>query len=157
MRRTCTNGLTALDKDDFAGGFNKQNLKALRPLLESALADIEEQIGVKIELGSFRFNDAQFTTRMTVKSPGRAKDSAEQEFKLMANCYGLKPEWFGKSFKKGSKVFTIIALDMKKRKYPVICSCADGKQYKLPAEDVALVMTNQSKMLSEVVRSAGTN
>lgn len=131
MRRTKHNGEVA-PTDNWGGGFDRRKAAAMRSVIDAKLAELSQATGLQFSIGNIKFNDAEMSTRLTVTCPERAQDHLRRDWEVMARHYGLKPEWFGKSFTQGGKTFTIVRLDTKKRRYPVICDRSDGKQYKFP-------------------------
>jgi len=113
--------------------FNEQNLREIREALESALAIVEEETGLSIELGSCRFlpHSAKFKVEVkTVDRDGRAFDEGAANFKVFAKDFGLEPEYLGRVFVSNSIEYTITGLKPRNKKYPIIATRADGKSFK---------------------------
>jgi len=110
--------------------FDKPTLKTVREALAAALDGPQEELGIKLEIGdNISFNANTFTTKLTGSL--FSHDPLAEDWEKYAHVYDLDVTWLGKQFPSNGKTFTIVGLDTKKRKYPVIASCGD-KQYKFP-------------------------
>ena len=117
---------------------NKVELKKFRSEFEKAVAKLEKSYGVEIGLGNISFDEKKFTTKLTVtnkQTSAQKKSDKKTEFVKYANLVGLKPSHFGKTFKQGSKVYTVSGINMKKRKNVVELTC-NGSIYMGSAETV---------------------
>ena len=92
------------------------------------------------------FGDFDLKVSMTLQMISEEAQEAKENKKealwvLYAPSFGLKPEWFGKTFNCQNKTFEIIDLQHRKHKFPVICNCKeDGKEYKFGPETVIRYM-----------------
>lgn len=66
-----------------------------------------------------------------------AENLDKREWDLYCRNFGLKPEHFGKSFKQGKGIYTIVQLKPNSPKYPIIAVSERGARYKFPASVVA--------------------
>ena len=113
--------------------FDKPTLKMVRKELQSSLDDLQEKLGIQLKIGNIRFDASTFTTKLEASLVGH--DPLAEEWEKYANRFGLDATWIGKKFLSNLEMHTIIGLDTKRRKYPVITTC-DGKKYKFPADIV---------------------
>lgn len=95
--------------------------RTLRAALEKALANVTDDFGVGISLGSMNFMpgpDGQMTVKLTV-TPAQvsatgtvsAKTPEEAAFERYASMYGMEPEWLGKTLMLGGREYTIAGLN----------------------------------------------
>ena len=111
--------------------FDKPTLKIVREALADALDGLQEELGIKLKIGTnISFDANTFTTKLTGSL--FSHDPLAEDWEKYAHVYDLDVTWLGKQFPSNGKTFTIVGLDTKKRKYPVIASCGD-QQYKFPA------------------------
>lgn len=113
---------------------------------QDLLAPLAEEFGVTLEPQSGRYTDDSYTFKIVFKATTEGGKPADYE--RSATLLNLPLDSWGKTFKdmRGSEV-TIIGLDLKKRKYPVICKLADGKQIRYMATTVqfALKMADDAR------------
>ncbi len=125
--------------------FNKQNLKALRPEIQAVLDMIKDEYGVKFEIGNIRFSSDEFTCKLTATTENHKSDTGSNiqlTWPLICGEYGLKPEDQGKTFtfvNTNNKhlfghVFTVKSINLKKKKFPVVCIREDGKSYNFTSQ-----------------------
>jgi hypothetical protein len=77
---------------------------------------------------------------------GVVETSERKDFKVLANTYGLKPEWLDKSFKQGGNTHTIVGLARSRSKNPVMCINESSKKtFIFPTETVSAFMSIQDK------------
>ena len=111
--------------------FDKPTLKMVREALAATLDGLQEELGIQLKIGnSISFSANTFTTKLTGSL--FSHDPLAEDWEKYAHVYDLDVTWIGKQFPSNGKTYTIVGLDTKKRKYPVIASCGD-KQYKFPA------------------------
>jgi hypothetical protein len=76
---------------------------------------------------------------------GTAETRERTAFKLQADFFTLKPEWLDKTFSFGGDDYTIIGLNTKAYKAPVLATQAsNGKTYKFKADHVKMMMLAQN-------------
>lgn len=100
--------------------FKKYNIKIVG---RSARVDASE--------GYYKFK-IQFDTVQGVEVRNA---QAENTFRRFAVSSGLNPDWFGKKFRMGNRVFTITGFNPRKHKKPVELE-ANGKNFCASAEQV---------------------
>lgn len=111
-------------------------LKAIRPEIEAALAEVAEKHGIKFHCANAKYSAHDFTFQLKgeVLATDDGKSPAEAEWSKSAYLFGLDHVPFGATFKNGTKVFTITALDFKKRKYPILADDQNGRGFKFPVD-----------------------
>ena len=98
---------------------NKVELKKFRSEFEKSVAKLEKEFGVEIGMGNMSFDEQKFTTKLTVtnkRTSAQKKSDGKKSFEVLAPMVGLEKSHYGKTFKQGSKVFTVSGINMKKRK-----------------------------------------
>jgi hypothetical protein len=123
--------------------FDKPTLKMVREAIQSSLDGLQVDLGIQLKIGTMRFDDSTFTTKLEASLFGH--DPLAEEWEKYANRFGLDATWIGKKFHYIGKTYTIVGLDTKKRKYPVMTAC-DGKKYKFPADIVVKRMSIVERM-----------
>jgi len=92
--------------------------------------------------GNFTASNCTYKVEAAVVGESGAVASREYEqYKQYCNMYNLKPEWLDQTFKLAGDTFTIIGLNPRKHKNPVLCKKAsNGKTYIFTPDDVRLRM-----------------
>tara|TARA_R110000823_G_C15772361_1_gene484185 strand:- start:370 stop:792 length:423 start_codon:yes stop_codon:yes gene_type:complete len=127
--------------------FNKENLTELRQAINNSLNLIGRTFGIQIELGNVSFQDYNFTGKIQANlEPKNGELFTKQaiDYKAFHTRFGLEKEWLGKSFQRHGKTYTVIGLNTKAPKYPVICSNS-GKEFKVPVDAVKLGFYSTSR------------
>ena len=101
--------------------FDKPTLKTVREALATALDGLQGELGINLEIGNISYSANQFTAKLTGSLLGH--DPLADEWERYANIYDLDVTWIGRGFVFNGKTYTVVGLDTKKRKYPVIASC----------------------------------
>ena len=125
--------------------FNRTALKQLREDLNKALEEVAAQHNIIVDVGnaSFTSDTATFKLNLIIKGEGveNREDARvakyEKDFNTYHNMFGIDKDVLGKTFKDRTKQFTILGLDTKKRKYPIIAKDQNGKQFKLSSEQLS--------------------
>ena len=115
--------------------FDKTNLKEVRAVINAALSEQLEKLGLTAKIGNITFSDADFRCKLEV-SCGSTDDAARREWDKHAFLFGLTSEDFGKTFVHGGTAFTICGIKPKSRKFPVLAKNANGTTYKFPVAAV---------------------
>lgn len=126
--------------------FTRETLKDLRPEIQAVLDMIRDEYGVRMEIGGISFQKGKFTTRLTGYCGENAEKSQvdhhlegyEQTFNLFCTSYGLQKEHLGKTVQLDGKGYSIVGLNRKSAKYPIMTMREDGKLFKF-----GVVMTRQ--------------
>lgn len=88
--------------------FTKQNLQALRPELEAALAAVAAKHEIKLRVGNARFTGATADLKLELTVEGASKEA--EAFRLNASSFYLGADDFGRPVTLGGKLFTIAGL-----------------------------------------------
>jgi len=116
--------------------FDRQNIRQINSEIESAIKSIAEKYGLEVKLGSTRFTNSNFTTKLQVATVGEGGITMSKEatdFNRYKSYLGIKMD-LGQEFVRNGNTYTIIGLKPRSTKYPVLAKCTDGKTYKLPVE-----------------------
>jgi hypothetical protein len=114
---------------------DRQTVKTLRDRIQKVLDDAKiEGFSVKVGNATFGETSAVFKVGVaTIGDNGVVQDRKSENFKQLAGLYGLKLEDLGKSFDWGHKSYTIIGLNPKSRRFPILAKRNDdGKVFKFP-------------------------
>lgn len=123
--------------------FNRTNLVEFRSLVEAKLQEVEEQTGVVVRLGNIRFDEGQFTTKLTASVKnfrgsqtdgptaeyGRDYDRNRERLGLPKNLIGTKFQGMGGEY-------TFVGTKASNRKYPVIARKPTGGLVKMTVDSV---------------------
>ena len=112
---------------------DKDKAKTLRAKIAIALKSVENDLDIKINVGTITYTDSDFKVQLTgVDSVAGADNFLEAEFLSKCGLYGLKPEHLGQKVKIGGDVHRIVGLKVRNRKYPIITkNMKNCKEYKL--------------------------
>ena len=116
--------------------FDRQNIRQINSEIESAIKSIAEKYGLEVKLGSTRFTNSNFTTKLQVATVGEGGITMSKEatdFNRYKTILGINME-LGQEFQRSGKTFTIVGLKPRSKKYPILAKCSDGKTYKLPVD-----------------------
>ena len=119
----------------------KTFLRNLRPELELALEDLAARHNITFNVGNISFdpNSAQIKLGMTTNSSsGDIVPQYEIDFNKYCRRYGLEKSDLGRTFKSGSKTFTLVGCKPRATKYPLLGVDANGNTYKFPVSYVNL-------------------
>ena len=115
--------------------FERGHDTMIRLQIDAALADLGEQHGISINAGNATYSDNTITFKLELQIEGF--DPLKDAFEKSCEWFGLKPEDYGREFVKGVRLYKIVGLKPRNRKYPIICQdMKTGKHYKLPEADV---------------------
>lgn len=111
---------------------NRANLRILTEEIEAALAPIGKKHGVGFKRGGGRFDSTSFTLKiegaLSGNGVGAPVDVDEENYRNKAASFGLKPEWLGESFNFGGKTYTVVGLQPRRYKRPVV-GMRNGKKF----------------------------
>ena len=110
----------------------RDEIKKFRTEFENAMKPLETKYNMKINLGSISFSQLEFHTKMTCTNLDEKGEKRVDEkfFDIMKDFLGFEGN-LGDSYRGLNGItYTIVDLDSKKHKYPVIIKGSDGKQYK---------------------------
>lgn len=131
---------------------DRDKVKQLRKSLEVALNAVENEMNVKVNIGSARYskNDCIFKLEIAdIQENGEVFNREAADFKMYACTYGLDPYDLGKEFSHGGERFRITGLKTRRHKFPVSAvGVENGKQYKFPVDIVKFALEKE-KVLSK--------
>ena len=113
--------------------FDKPTIKAIRLAMDSALAQVEKDYGIKISTGNARFSGNEVTFKVkanTVTSTGKAITKEAQMFDLYKNSEGLGHLSVGDTVTLQGKSFTLTGYNTRARKSPIQIEDMQGRGYK---------------------------
>lgn len=121
--------------------FNKNNLKSLRQDMNAALAKIEKQYGIQINVGNARFSDNEVTFKTkcnTIGEGGNAQTKEAQNWKLYAELNGVSQFSIGDRIAIQGKIFSIEGWNTRAKKAPVmIKEVGSNKTFKCSVHTIA--------------------
>lgn len=112
----------------------------LQKEMAAALQSVAQRHGVKITphggtIGASHL-DVMTKFKVQVEDAAAKAEARKKEFDAYCELFGLKPEHFGATFMSRGVTYTIVGLELKRRKYPIRAIGDDGKEL-LFAESVA--------------------
>ncbi len=121
--------------------FDKPTIKAIRVAMDSALAKVEKDYGIKISTGNARFSGNEVTFKVkanTVTSDGVANTKEADNWDLYKHTIGL--EWLnvGDQIMLQGKYFTLKGYNTRARKSPIQIEDMQGRGYKCSVEMVKM-------------------
>ena len=117
----------------------RSTLKQLRPAIESALADVEKNFGIKLKLANCKYTSVDFTFQLKgeVLDTGDGESVAERDWKTYSAEFGLDTVKFGSVFESSGRRFRITGIKITRPKYPVSAvDVSTGKGFKFPVSSV---------------------
>jgi hypothetical protein len=121
--------------------FERRHVTMIREEIDAALADLSEQHGISINAGNATYSDNTITFKLELQIEGF--DPLKDAFEKSSEWFGLKPEDYGREFVKGVRLYKIVGLKPRNRKYPIICQdMKTGKHYKLPEAAVQAALAS---------------
>lgn len=120
--------------------FEKSSLEELRKEINPKLKEIGEKFGISLRLGRISYDAYSFTGKIEAKiliSREETEKIERGEFESLAVFYGLKKEDYGRTFSQNGKIFKIVAIKTRNRKYPIIARNGE-RTYKFDIRSVQL-------------------
>ena len=121
--------------------FDKPTIKAIRLAMDSALAKVEKDYGIKISTGNARFSGNEVTFKVkanTVTSGGVANTKEADNFELYKNSIGLGWLNVDDQIMLQGKYFTLKGYNTRARKSPIQIEDMQGRGYKCSVEMVKM-------------------
>jgi hypothetical protein len=105
--------------------------------------------GIKITVGSGKFDSTSLTTHFTFNEPsidGTFVTKEERDYKAYASMLGLDSVPFGTMFHTQGATYTVCGLKPRSDKYPVLAKCyQNGKTYKFAPHTVLHALTMEKE------------
>ena len=139
--------------------FDRTNLRAISADIEAALAPVAAKFGITFTYKGVRFTSDNATFKIegaTIGSGGVANTRERDNFKLYASMYGLKDTDLDKQITYAGKRFTIIGLNTRRQKYPIVARREDGKTLLLTVEGVKSALLRQIPVQLNPAQSPST-
>lgn len=129
----------------------RDELKAFRIDFQDAVKELEKKYQVNLKLGAISYTANEFHGKVTATktTPEAKQANAELErlqWKNLATFLGMKEDDYGKSFRDNGKVMTIIGINPKSRKYPILLKADNGKVYNGGVTWVKFCMANNAEL-----------
>jgi len=123
--------------------FDRDILKLLRTDIDKALLEVGNKYGINLKMGNISFTEEEFSGKVKAAVANKKEQNEEEKFKNTCRLVGLTAEDFGMVFVLNGKTYVVCAIDLNKRKYPLIAMCKnDSKRYKFPVSYYKTVATN---------------
>ena len=129
--------------------FTKGNLKVIRVAIDTALREVEEAHGIKLNMGNISFDETTFRTKLeasVINERGIVQDRERTDFTQYATMYDLNPEWLDKEIVLGDDTFTVTGLNTKASKNVVRIEKANGKIYGCTAKNLITYFNNNIRV-----------
>ena len=129
--------------------FTKGNLKVIRVAINTALREVEEAHGIKLNMGNISFDETTFRTKLEasiVNEKGIVEDRQRTDFTKYATMYDLNPEWLDKEIVLGDDTFTVTGLNTKASKNVVRLEKGNGKIYHCPSKNLITYFNNNIRV-----------
>lgn len=128
--------------------FGRPEITALSSEIQSALDKIKVKYGLaELSIGSISFSLFSFSGKITGAVPERQRFTetyALEEAKYFALQNGLPEDILEKQFVSNGKKHTVIRIETRNPKYPIITHCAeDRKNYKFTIQIVKEILSRK--------------
>ncbi|MFA5398076.1 MAG: hypothetical protein WC346_18835 [Methanogenium sp.] len=113
--------------------FNVQNLLQLKKDLSKALAEVEKQHNIKLEIGTISYmkNSCSIKISSRIVPLGNTKSVEELEyeeaFNRLKSRYGLEERKIGDVCNINGEKLTLIGIAYRRKKYPIVFKDSKGK------------------------------
>jgi len=111
-------------------------IKKIQAKLNKAIAEISKEENVSIVFGGIRYNSAEYSTTMKVKTLEKSEKVTNLNTSVCKR-YGFTQNILGMTFEGKNGTMKIIDIKTRNRSYPIIAECLqNGKSYKYSATDI---------------------
>lgn len=118
--------------------FNSSTLNDLRNDLDKVLSSYGMNNGMDFQVGRISYTDKYANISMKVYLSGNNVDGAESEFNDIASRMGIPKEWYKKRVSIKNKMYTIVGLNSRAKKFPVVLEGDDGSSIRTNLESVKI-------------------
>lgn len=122
---------------------NRENIRLLQSDMMEALKDVALKHGVQFSYKGGNFTPENVTLKIEAAllgANGVAETKERNNFVRYAGMYNLKPEWIDQTFELDEDTYTIVGLNTRKQKCPVLCKNSAGKTYCIRHTTVQMAM-----------------
>ena len=105
--------------------------------------EFKEKTGIALSFKSTRYDEYDFSFSCKGEIAEKHDDIEKKNFERSCFKFGLKKDYFGKSFLHEGLTYTIIGINTRARKYPVICKKSNGVTIKTTADFVNYAMKDK--------------
>jgi phage pi2 protein 07 len=121
--------------------FGRQEIMVIRSEIQSELDRLKNKFGLtQLSLGTITFNEFSFTAKISATLPEQrifAETYTAEEAKYFALQNGFPEDILQKKFISNGKHHSIIRIETRNPKYPVIAYCEeDGRKYKFSIQQI---------------------
>jgi hypothetical protein len=122
--------------------FDRTNIRVLRSEIDQALAFIASKHNIEVRTGAGRFSSTNLTLKLELSAKsadGKVVTKEAATFTELAELFGMKAEWLGKTFQRFGKTYTVTGLNTKLRSHGVstpVLAATGGREWKISVEDV---------------------
>ena len=143
----------------------RQFFDELRDALLPRITEVGKELGVDLQLGNGSYDREGLYGKLTLEisalqssengnGPPVTTDKYAVEWTRQAKWLGLNPEWLGKTFTDSRRIEqTIVGLNTRAWKMPVLTRGSNGKLYKFPVDMVVRHMGGDPAAVPPVRRN----
>jgi hypothetical protein len=114
---------------------DRNTVRTINADIRAALAPVAEKHGVSINLGSSRFDETNYTTKVevaTIGTDGTVMSKEARDYNHYASVLGFTKA-LGETITMNGKPYTVVGYKPRSHRFPVLARCqATGNTYKLP-------------------------
>jgi hypothetical protein len=108
--------------------FDKASLKQVRREVEKALAEVNETLGITLEIGHISYEDNTFTARL--KGSVSGFDQRSTEWAVHFQRFGMEEDWLGQTLSYNDQSYKIVGLRPRARRQQILVE-RDGETYQM--------------------------
>ena len=116
--------------------FDRTTCQIVRTKIDEALKPLSNELGISIRSGNGKFASTTFSLKIEmacVATDGTVSSKEAEEFKMLANSWGMKPEDLGKQIMIRGTPYKITGSKCRSYKFPNIAqNVTNGKMFKFP-------------------------
>ena len=129
---------------------DKKKIQAMQADMLAALESVAKKHSVEFQFKSSTFGDFEWLAKMSVtdidaQALAKAEDVRKTTFKVYSRRFGYDPSIFGKSFSFRGETRTIVGVEPKRKKFPIITKNSDGSESLFTVEAVNAYLTSGTK------------
>lgn len=120
---------------------DRERARVLRERIQETLDGLAAELDVRIivDHGTYSPNNCVYKLQVAEFQNGQAMTREAEAFKRLANLYGVDLEALGKTFQWRGHEFTVVGLNTRRVKYPILADSAEGRRFKFPMDVLRLV------------------